>query len=88
MHTHQATRALAGLLAAVAVATAVSGPVAAGPVAARAPAAPDGVAGTGGAAVPALAWRDCDPGFQCATATVPRDYAHPRGPTIELAVIR
>ena len=28
----------------------------------------------------ALDWRDCDPGFQCATARVPRDYARPDGP--------
>lgn len=37
---------------------------------------------------PTLDWHDCDPGFQCATAKVPRDYARPNGPTIDLAVIR
>ena len=36
----------------------------------------------------ALDWRDCDPGFQCATARVPRDYARPHGPQLELALIR
>lgn len=39
-----------------------------------------------------LAWGDCGPGFaagfDCATARVPRDYDHPRGPTIDLAVVR
>jgi hypothetical protein len=42
--------------------------------------------------VPKLDWQSCaDPaqrGFQCATARVPLDYSHPRGPRIHLAVIR
>jgi pimeloyl-ACP methyl ester carboxylesterase len=41
-----------------------------------------------GAPVPQLDWRDCDDGYQCATAEVPRDYSRPRGPTVRLAVIR
>jgi len=39
-------------------------------------------------AVPNLNWQPCDDGFSCATATVPLDYAHPAGPTIQLAVIK
>ena len=35
-----------------------------------------------------LDWQPCDPGFQCATASVPRDYAHPRGPEVQIALIR
>jgi hypothetical protein len=50
------------------------------------------VAGGSSASVPDLAWRPCpDPaqrGFGCATTRVPLDYGDPRGPTIELAVIR
>lgn len=38
--------------------------------------------------VPALHWRACDNGFQCATAQVPLDYAHPGGQQISIAVIR
>jgi pimeloyl-ACP methyl ester carboxylesterase len=38
--------------------------------------------------VPVLDWRPCDEGFDCATARVPRDYAHPHGPTVSLALIR
>jgi pimeloyl-ACP methyl ester carboxylesterase len=41
-----------------------------------------------GPPVPDLRWRDCDDGFQCATAKVPLDYARPRGKTVSLAVIR
>src|SRR4051812_48968480 len=37
---------------------------------------------------PAPAWRDCGNGFQCATLPPPFDYAHPGGPTVNLAVIR
>jgi pimeloyl-ACP methyl ester carboxylesterase len=40
------------------------------------------------ARVPALAWRSCDRGFQCATARVPLSYADPRGATISIAVVR
>src|SRR5690349_8938362 len=35
-----------------------------------------------------LVWSDCGDGFQCATFTVPRDYAQPKGPTLKLAVVR
>jgi pimeloyl-ACP methyl ester carboxylesterase len=35
-----------------------------------------------------LAWADCGEGFQCATLTVPLDYELPKGPTIDLALIR
>jgi pimeloyl-ACP methyl ester carboxylesterase len=35
-----------------------------------------------------LSWSDCGGGFQCATATVPRDYRFPRGRQIKLAVTR
>jgi pimeloyl-ACP methyl ester carboxylesterase len=38
--------------------------------------------------VPDLHWRDCDGGFECATAKVPLDYAHPHARTVRLAVIR
>ncbi|HEX5494872.1 MAG TPA: alpha/beta fold hydrolase [Mycobacteriales bacterium] len=37
---------------------------------------------------PTLNWTDCGGGFQCATATVPLDYAHPGGQTITLALNR
>jgi pimeloyl-ACP methyl ester carboxylesterase len=40
------------------------------------------------AAVPTLDWQPCENGFFCATATVPLDYAHPTGSTIQLAVIK
>ena len=39
-------------------------------------------------AVPKLVWTDCQDGFQCATAQVPRDYRHPTGKSIGLPVIR
>jgi pimeloyl-ACP methyl ester carboxylesterase len=39
-------------------------------------------------AVPVLDWQSCGGGFFCATATVPLDYAHPNGATINLAVIK
>jgi pimeloyl-ACP methyl ester carboxylesterase len=35
-----------------------------------------------------LAWSSCSGGFQCATLTVPLDYAHPASGSIKLAVIR
>ncbi len=38
--------------------------------------------------VPALSWRDCGGGFQCATAAVPLDYDRPQDGTISLALIR
>jgi pimeloyl-ACP methyl ester carboxylesterase len=37
---------------------------------------------------PTLEWTDCEDGFECATAAVPLDYRHPRGQTIDLALIR
>jgi pimeloyl-ACP methyl ester carboxylesterase len=39
-------------------------------------------------AAPALSWRDCGGGFECATAPVPLDYDDPHGPGIDIAVIR
>jgi pimeloyl-ACP methyl ester carboxylesterase len=42
----------------------------------------------GTARVPALHWRACDDGFQCATARVPLDYRHPLGAAISIAVVR
>jgi len=39
-------------------------------------------------APPALSWRSCEGGLQCATLTVPVDYAQPAGPTLGLALIR
>ena len=36
----------------------------------------------------AIAWRNCDAGFQCGHLTVPRDHADPAGATLDLAVIR
>ena len=52
-------------------------------------------AGTAGAAparpaatAPALAWTDCEDGFQCATIDVPKDYADPAAGTVSLSVIR
>ena len=41
-----------------------------------------------GAPVPELDWRDCDGGFECATANVPRDYRRPHGTKVRLALIR
>jgi pimeloyl-ACP methyl ester carboxylesterase len=41
-----------------------------------------------GAPVPELKWRACDDGFECATATVPRDYSRPHGAKVRLAVVR
>ena len=37
-----------------------------------------------------LDWSDCAdaPGFQCATADLPRDYGKPNGPTLSIAVTR
>lgn len=35
-----------------------------------------------------LHWSPCDDGFECATAKVPLDYAHPYGRKIDLALIR
>jgi pimeloyl-ACP methyl ester carboxylesterase len=35
-----------------------------------------------------IEWRGCGGGFDCATVTVPVDYASPTGPTLDLALIR
>jgi hypothetical protein len=40
------------------------------------------------APVPQLDWKDCDDGFQCATAKVPLDHTRPHGRTIEIALVR
>jgi pimeloyl-ACP methyl ester carboxylesterase len=40
-----------------------------------------------GPAAPALAWKPCDHGFQCATAHLPLNYRDPRGAQISIAVI-
>jgi pimeloyl-ACP methyl ester carboxylesterase len=39
------------------------------------------------AAVPTLAWKPCDGGYQCATARVPLNYKDPDGTRISIAVI-
>jgi len=72
-------RALRALPAALATAILLSG--------AGAAAAPPPTADLA-AAVPILDWQDCGGGFECATATVPRDYDKPRGATFTLPVIR
>jgi hypothetical protein len=51
-------------------------------------AAPAAASPPGRPPVPALTWRSCAGGFQCATAQVPLDCRHPRGATISIAVIR
>ena len=66
------------VVAALAVVLALAAPSLASPAA----------AGKHPAPVPQLDWVDCGDGFQCATATVPLDYDHPRGKTITLALIR
>jgi pimeloyl-ACP methyl ester carboxylesterase len=47
---------------------------------------------SGTPAVSVLHWKACtgagESGFECATAPVPLDYQHPRGPMIQLAVIK
>ena len=43
--------------------------------------------GAAGSAVPVLAWKPCDNGFQCATAHVPLNYNDPRGAQISIAPI-
>jgi pimeloyl-ACP methyl ester carboxylesterase len=37
---------------------------------------------------PSLQWRACGDGFECAAATVPRDYQRPLGAELKLAVVR
>jgi pimeloyl-ACP methyl ester carboxylesterase len=68
-----------------AVAATLAGLLAAAIVPAGVSAAP---ARQAGPAIPALHWRSCDGGFQCATARVPLNYRHPRGKMISLAVAR
>ncbi|MBI2767453.1 MAG: alpha/beta fold hydrolase [Chloroflexi bacterium] len=54
-----------------------------------APASAKSVApGEGEAPAPALEWTSCGGSFQCATLTVPIDYARPTGPTLDLALVR
>lgn len=40
------------------------------------------------APAPHLAWQPCGGDFLCASATVPLDYAHPAGTTIQIALIK
>jgi pimeloyl-ACP methyl ester carboxylesterase len=40
------------------------------------------------ASTPSLDWQPCEGGAECATLPVPLDYAHPHGPTIDLALLR
>lgn len=81
---HRPGRAAAGLLAAALLAGPLAGPTA--PAAAAPP--PSTALPQVHAPVPVLDWTDCGGGFQCATATVPVDYARPRGATLDLALIR
>ena len=68
------------------VASCLLGSLLAAPTATAVPTSP--LAAPAAPPVPALHWTDCGDGFQCATARVPLDYDHPRGPTISLALIR
>ncbi len=77
-------RVAACLLAAALLAGPLAGPTA--PAAAAPP--PSAALPQVHAPVPVLDWTDCGGGFQCATATVPVDYARPRGATLDLALIR
>jgi pimeloyl-ACP methyl ester carboxylesterase len=71
-----ALTATAGLAAAVGVlpGTASAAPTTAGAV-------------SSGPAVPVLAWKSCDSGYNCATARVPLNYKDPGGAKISIAVI-
>ncbi|MET8651410.1 alpha/beta hydrolase [Nocardia aurea] len=85
-----ARRSTVSLVAAlIAVLPAVSG---CGPVAGHESAVAELVAQADAAATPHLEWTACaDPDmtrYDCATATVPLDYARPDGATIDLAVVR
>ncbi len=92
------TRFLGAALTAVLLGTTVAAdPAAALPVPARpeavvttvvAAAAAATHRGVGDAPVPRLQWRNCEGGFECATARVPLDYDRPRGRTIRLALLR
>jgi len=83
-----ALAATAGLATAVCVATVcvATGVASATPSASGAPTA-SLASGLTGAAVPVLAWKPCDNGFQCATARVPLNYKDPRGAQLSIAVI-
>jgi pimeloyl-ACP methyl ester carboxylesterase len=72
-------RSTAGLIASLLTALVLAAP-------AQAEDPPPG--GVAGVPVPRPAWSDCGEGFQCATATVPRDYREPSAGTFELALIR
>jgi hypothetical protein len=69
-------------LLALALAIAALLAIGAAPAGAHARTTPEGVP------IPELDWRDCDGGYECATAEVPRDYSRPRAPKIRLAVVR
>ncbi len=47
-----------------------------------------GVPDAAAAPMTRLGWTACGPRLECAEATVPLDWAHPRGPTITLPVVR
>jgi pimeloyl-ACP methyl ester carboxylesterase len=49
---------------------------------------PIGSLGPGASGTTGLAWTNCTAPFECATLTVPIDYAHPANGSIELALIR
>src|SRR5690242_9692695 len=76
--TRTSIRRFAAVAAPVAL---VAGVLAAAPATA-------GPATGGGPPVPRLTWSACDDGFECTRATVPLNYAEPRGRTISLALIR
>jgi pimeloyl-ACP methyl ester carboxylesterase len=93
------TRTTSILIAALAATTIVgpatsnaSAPSAPAPSAPASPAPVEPAPATDPAAAPpvevTLDWQDCDDGFQCATLTVPLDYAVPDGGTIDLSLIR
>jgi pimeloyl-ACP methyl ester carboxylesterase len=73
-----ALTATAALAATVGVLPGAAAAVVPGPAAAPKSAAP---------AVPVLAWKPCDDGYQCAIARVPLDYSDPRGAQVSIAVI-
>jgi pimeloyl-ACP methyl ester carboxylesterase len=72
------------------VASCLLGLLLAAPTATAGPTSPLATPAAAAAAppIPELHWSDCGEGFQCATARVPLDYDHPRGPTISLALSR
>lgn len=64
--------------------TALGASLAAGAVLASAAQAAPAVA----PGAPQLKWKDCEDGFQCATATVPLDYSKPNRDTYKVALIK